>query len=63
MTLTTSSQSSAESSSRLLSVRGWSAGGSAGGLSASTATDTVLVLFFFAPLCFARGPGMVVSAR
>ncbi|KAI9455310.1 hypothetical protein HD554DRAFT_2042818 [Boletus coccyginus] len=60
ITLTTSSQSSDDSSSRLLNDRGWSAGGSAGGgagdAGTSAGTDTVLVLFFFA-VCFARGPG------
>jgi len=58
ITLTTSSQSSDDSSSRLLNNRGWSKGGSAGGAAISAGTATAFVLFF---LCFARGPGMVVS--
>lgn len=61
MTRTTSSQSSAESSSRLLNGRGWSAGGSPdGGALTRTATATVFVFDFFAACCFARGPGMMI---
>lgn len=65
--LTTSSHSSEDSSSRLLNSRGCSAGGSEGGPEGdagelTVTTETVLVLFFFAAFCFARGPGIVKEA-